>query len=163
MSTLVCNQSTCSGCANPSGACFCSIRHAVERAIVHNFGDPANASVRAAYRSLLTEDPRASKVAMSALEAVKGGDSEAAAKLHLRAASAHSKAAAEAEKSKDGDDHLRAADLHRKAAALHAVTVDEDDDQDNDEDQDDQGDDDEGMAEAMRPNLVTPTRTSIRG
>ena len=161
MSVLVVNQSTCSGCASPSGQCYCSLRKQVENALAANFGDPANVSVRAAYRSLLTEDPRASKHSLAALEAVKGGDSEAAAKLHLKAADAHSKAAAEAEKSKDGDDHLRAADLHRKAAALHAVTPDEDDAEDEDDDdadaaEDDQDDDDQDDDEGMADNASQP-------
>ena len=127
MSTLVCNQSTCSDCANPSGQCFCHIREQVRNALTANFGEAGNHSVAAAYKSLLVGDDgdtKAGRYALGALEATRDGDSEKARELHLRAAEAHDDAADQAEEDNEGKvarKNRSCAALHRRAAAVHAV------------------------------------------
>ena len=158
MSTLVVNQSTCSGCATPTGQCYCHIRERVKTMLTANLGDAANASVAAAYKTLMAADDqgdqKAGRHALDALEATRDGDSEAAAKLHMMASQAHDAAADQLEEDGEGAEaktQRSCSFLHRKAAAVHAVQsrVGDEDDQDDgeDEDQDDQGDDDEGMTD----------------
>lgn len=79
---------------------------------------------QAAGASLQTENDKAFGQAQGAMSSSAQGDSDAAMGQHVKAASAHEKAAVTSMKDGDqgtSDSHLQAAALHRKAAAMHAA------------------------------------------